>query len=181
MPYPYSLDDYVDSVCQYIKDNSLVKPHVIAHSFGARIVIKALATRGQIFEKVVFTGGAGLKPKLTFKKTVKKFTFKTLKLFVPKEKLKRFYSKDYLALSPIIRESFIKIVNEHLDGYLKDIQNPVLLIYGKKDKETPLYMAKKLRKNIKNSSLSVYENAGHFAFIDCPMKFNMEVREFLLS
>ena len=42
MPYAYSLDDYVNEVREYILRNSLVKPLVVAHSFGARIVIKGL-------------------------------------------------------------------------------------------------------------------------------------------
>ncbi len=181
MPYPYSLDDYVESVYKYIKDNRLVKPHVIAHSFGARVVIKAVSKYPELFDKIVITGGAGLKPKWSFKKAIKRTLFKFLKLFLPKRRLKRFYSKDYLSLSPVMKQSFIKIVNEHLDGYIKSIKNQVLLIYGRKDRETPIYMAKKLHEEIQDSKLTVYNNAGHFAFIDCPNKFNMEVREFLLS
>ena len=181
MPYPYSLDDYVESVYKYIKDNCIERPHVIAHSFGARIVIKAVAKYPDLFDKIVITGGAGLKPKFSFRKWARKTTFKVLKIFLPKSKLQRFYSKDYLSLSPVMKQSFIKIVNEHLDGYACSIKNQVLLIYGKNDKETPVYMAKRLNGLIKNSKLTIYKNAGHFAFIDCPYKFNMEVREFLLS
>jgi pimeloyl-ACP methyl ester carboxylesterase len=80
-----------------------------------------------------------------------------------------------------MKESFVKIVNEHLDDVVGLIKNPTLIINGKEDKETPLYMAKKLNKLIHDSTLSVYEGAGHFCFIDSPIKFNMEVREFLLS
>ena len=80
-----------------------------------------------------------------------------------------------------MKKSFIKIVNEHLDGYLDKITNPTLLIYGSEDEETPLYMAKRFNKGIKNSRLSVYEGAGHFCFIDKPLKFNLEVKEFLLE
>ena len=61
------------------------------------------------------------------------------------------------------------------------IDTATLIINGKLDAETPLYMAKKLNKNIKNSTLKVFEECGHFCFLDKPNKFNMEVREFLLS
>lgn len=181
MPYPYSLDDYVESIKEYMYKNSIVCPHVIAHSFGARIAIKASSLNDGLFDKLVLTGAAGLKPKPTIKKFIKRVTFNTLKRFVKKERLNRFYSQDYLALSPVMKKSFIKVVNEHLDCRLFDIENPTLLIFGKKDKETPLYMAKRLKAGLINSSLSIYPNAGHFAFIDCPMKFNVEVKEFLLS
>lgn len=181
MEKPYSLDDYVDWVVAYIKANGIKRPSVIAHSFGTRIVLKATYRYGDIFDKLVLTGAAGLKPKITFKKAIKKGAFKVLKKVIPKEKLVGFYSKDYLSLSPIMRESFIKIVNEHLDYTLDKIYNPTLLIFGDKDLETPLYMAKRLNLGIKNSTLRVYKGAGHFCFLDKRHTFNREVREFLLS
>ena len=60
-------------------------------------------------------------------------------------------------------------------------ENLKIFINGIKDKETPPYMAKRLKAGIKNSKLVFMENAGHFCFIDAPAKFNSEVREFLLE
>ena len=181
MPYPYCLNDYIAEVKEYIYRNGLNCPHVIAHSFGARIAIKAASEDADIFSKLVLTGAAGLKPKTTFKKAVKKAAYKTLKRFLPKERLKCFFSPDYNALSPVMQISFKKIVNEHLDDRLKSIKNPTLIGFGKNDKETPLYMAKRLNAGIADSQLTVIDGAGHFCFIDKPNKFNMEVKEFLLS
>ena len=181
MPYPYSLNDYVEEVKEYIYAENLKNPSVVAHSFGARIAIKAASEDKELFGKIVLTGAAGLKPKTTLKKTVKKTTFNLLKRFIPREKLTKFYSSDYNALSPVMKESFKKIVSYHLDDRLKYIDNETFIIFGENDKETPLYMAKRLHAGIKNSKLSVIKDAGHFCFIDKPNKFNMEVKEFLLS
>ena len=181
MKYPYSLDDYIREVKNFMNANGIYKPSVVAHSFGARIAIKAASENKELFDKIVLTGAAGLKPKTTFKKAVKKTLFKVCKRFLPREKLKKFYSSDYNALNAVMKESFKKIVSEHLDDRLKSIDNPTLIIFGENDKETPLYMAKKLHAGISGSTLSVIEGAGHFCFIDKPLKFNMEVKEFLLS
>ena len=181
MPFPYALDDYISDVAEYCYKFGLKKPHVVAHSFGGRITIKGVAMKKLTFDKIVLTGAAGLKPKTTLKKRVKKFWFSTLKKFVKKEKLLKFYSPEYLALNDVMRKSFVKIVNEHLDEYLGFIQNQTLIINGEKDIETPLYMAKKLNKNIINSTLLVLKDCSHFCFIDKPIKFNMEVKEFILS
>ncbi len=180
MEHPYSLDDYIREVEEYIEKNGLRKPCVIAHSFGGRIAIK-LSAKKDIFDKIVLTGCAGLKPKRSFKYRLKRLTFKALRPFVKKKRLLRFYSKDYLSLSPVMRESFKKIVNEHLDCYLDKITAKTLIVFGNLDKETPIYMANKLNQGIKKSKLIIIEDAGHFCFIDKPFKFNMEVREFLLS
>lgn len=181
MPYPYSLDDYILFVKNYIKINGIEKPDVIAHSFGARIALKAAATDKNLFGKLVIVGGAGLKPKRKPVYYVKKLKFSILKLFVDKSKLKKYYSKDYLSLGPVMRQSFVKIVNEYLDVQSKNVQNKTLLVYGKNDTETPLYMAKRYKKYIKNSVLLTMDGAGHFCFLEKPASFNYAVREFLLD
>ena len=181
MKTPYSLDDYVNEVSEYIYKNNIVNPYIVAHSFGGRIAIKGIATNKIKANKLVLTGSAGLKPKNSIKKIYKRACFSILKNFASKERLERFYSSDYLALNDIMKQSFIKIVNEHLDKYLSSIALPTLIINGSLDKETPLYMAKKLNKKIKDSRLNVFKGCGHFCFIDKSNKFNMEVKEFLLS
>ncbi len=180
MEKAYSLDDYCKDVLEYIKENQMEKPCVIAHSFGGRIAIKLASKYPDLFDKIVLTGSAGLKPRFSLKRWVKKLVFKILKKFVKKERLEKFYSNDYRALWPVMKESFIKIVNEQLDDKLNLIKNQVLIINGVNDKETPVYMAKRLAKGIKNSRLILIKNAGHFCFIDNKRKFNTEVKEFLL-
>ena len=181
MAYPYSLDDYILDLKEYFYKNSIKSPSVVAHSFGGRVAIKCAYLDNNFFDKIVLTGSAGLKPKKTIKKVIKKGVFNILKRVVPKEKLKTFYSKDYLSLDSVMQKSFIKIVNEHLDYCLNKIENKTLIINGIDDKETPVYMAKRLNLEIKNSNLILLSNAGHFAFIDKPNLFNMEIGKFLLS
>ncbi len=181
MEYPYSLDDYVGDLIEYMDKNRIVHPHVVAHSFGGRVALKLASQNPEVFDKLVLTGCAGLKPKKTLKKTAKKLVFNLLKNFVDKQRLKGFYSSDYLSLDPIMQKSFIKIISEQLDYCLEKIKNPTLILFGEKDDQTPIYMAKKLHSAIANSRLIIFEDAGHFCFLDKPIKFNTEVREFLLS
>lgn len=181
MPYPYSLDDYINEVKEYMCKNSITHPHVIAHSFGARIVIKSASQNADLFDKIVLTGPAGLKPPFSIKKAFRKRLFKTLKPILGAKRLEGFYSSDYKSLSSVQKLSFIKIVNEHLDYCLKDVTNDLLVICGENDKDTPPSYGKRICQNAQNGKLSIYKNSGHFCFLDCPLKFNLEVREFLLS
>ncbi len=181
MPYPYSLDDYVAEVKEFIKKNNLIRPSVIAHSFGGRIAIKLAGNEPTFFDKIVLTGSAGIKPKPSVKRVIKKWLFFICKPFLHGKKPKFFYSKDYLSVSGVMRKSFSLIVGEHLNSCAKKITNETLVVVGEKDKETPPYMAKKLHKFIKNSKLLTIKNAGHFAFIDSPLKFNWEVKKFLVD
>lgn len=182
MQKPYALDDYISDTAEYMYKHSLNCPFVVAHSFGARVVVKFSSERyceNAPFSKIVLTGPAGLKPRFSLKKAVKRRVFKTLKPFLSEDKKSRFYSSDYLALSPVMRESFIKIVNEHLDTSAKKITVPTLIICGEEDKETPPYMAKRYHDYIKNSKLKIIKSAGHFAFIDKPYLFYTTALSFL--
>ena len=46
-----------------------------------------------------------------------------------------------------MRESFLKIVNEHLEESAKRVQNPVLLVYGENDREKALSPEEQRRLN----------------------------------
>ena len=70
-----------------------------------------------------------------------------------------------------MKKTFSNIVSQDLSDLAKNIKCKTLLIYGGLDRETPLYMAKKYNKLIKNSKLKIYKNFGHFAYIQNSEEF----------
>ena len=135
-------------------------PHVIAHSFGGRVAIYLASKYNELFNKIVLVDAAGVKPRKSLKKMLKIFMFKCgkkyLKIISSEDKYeerlknyrKKFASSDYNEIkSDIMRQTFSKVVNLDLTKNLKQITRPVLLIWGKDDKDTPLYMAKIMKKN----------------------------------
>jgi len=88
-------------------------------------------------------------------------------------------SADYKALPDFMKPVFVRVVNTHLDNLLPKIKCPVLLIWGQNDRDTPLYMANKMRRKIPDSGLVVLEGAGHYVFLDKPVEFYAIVNEFL--
>jgi pimeloyl-ACP methyl ester carboxylesterase len=176
---PFDVTDYTNLTVKILDELGIKKASFIAHSFGGRVAIKLATINPECINKLLLTGCAGLKPKFSIKKKIKIYLFKFFKLFLSKEKLeKKFGSSDYKNLSPVMKQSFVKIISEDLSSQIKNIKVPTLLIFGENDKETPLYMAKKLKKGIKNSELIVFKNTGHFAFIDNSLKFNIIAKSF---
>ena len=98
---------------------------------------------------------------------------------VNKKILNRFGSSDYKALSSDEKQVFNRIIKQDLSYALKDITSSTLIIWGKLDKDTPLYMAKKLNKYIINSGLIVFENAGHYSYLDEATKSLLILKSFL--
>jgi pimeloyl-ACP methyl ester carboxylesterase len=57
-------------------------------------------------------------------------------------------------------------VNEDLTSKLKKITAPSLLVWGARDRDTPMYMARAMKKRIKNSGLVIFPEAGHYSYLD---------------
>ena len=79
----------------------------------------------------------------------------------------------------VMKETFKLVVNEDLSNDAKTIKVPTVIVWGEKDNETKLYMAKKLNRLIIGSSLKIIKDAGHFSFIDKPQEFLIILDTFL--
>lgn len=185
----WSIDDYADAVQAFIESLDEVKVDVLVHSFGGRIILKLCARDfgKEHIDKVLITGGAGMKPKRSMKFYFRKYTAKFLKapfMILPgplREKAlgwlrstslwKSLGSSDYSKLSGVMRETFVKSVSEYLESSLPDIPHEVLLLWGRNDDATPVYQGERIEKGIKNSALVIIEDAGHYAFLDKPKQF----------
>jgi pimeloyl-ACP methyl ester carboxylesterase len=165
----YTLDDYVEFVVFILKRLEIKKTNIVAHSFGGRIALLLSVKYPDLVDKMILTACAGVKPKKTLKYRFKIFRYKLCKLLVRlklvrKARLQRFGSEDYKKLSDSMKQTFKNIVNTDLTKILKDVAAPSLIVFAKDDNETPVYMAKILNKNIKNSGLVLYEKGGHFGY-----------------
>lgn len=188
-PDAWGIDDYADMTVDFINTIQAEQVDFLVHSFGGRIILKLLA-RNDIktsIGKVLITGGAGMKPNISWKVYFKKNLAKLLKmpfLILPDslqirglERLrktalwKKLGSSDYSKLSGVMRGTFVKSVNEHLDDLLPAIDHEILLLWGEHDDATPLYQARRMEDGLKNSALVVIKGAGHYAFLDKPKQF----------
>ena len=79
-----------------------------------------------------------------------------------------------------MRSVFVRVVNTHLDKTLDSVSQPTLIVWGKSDKETPLYMAKRFRRKIRDSAL-ILLGGGHFAYAYRSEKFHAVLRAFVLG
>lgn len=191
-PKAWSVDDYVDWTLAFVKECMQAdKIDVLAHSYGGRMMLKWLARGGAeaaMVDKVLITGGAGLKPKRKPAFYLKKYTAKALKAPIQllplnlqqpaQQKLrqtalwKSLGSSDYNQLSGIMRETFVKSVSEFLDPLLPKIDHELFLLWGEDDQATPMDQAQRWEAGLKHASLVSIPKAGHYAFLDQAPQFN---------
>ncbi len=174
---PWSVGDYAAWTKEALGSLGIVRPRVIAHSFGGRVAVKLLAE--DAFSRAVLTGCAGIVRRRTFAYHVRVFCYRFVRTFAPDFAEKRFGSKEYRTLSPVMRESYKKIVNEDLRETAAKITAPVLFLHGERDREVPLSSIRIYLEKISGSRLKLLENCGHFPFLDDPLAFDLAAEEFL--
>ena len=177
IPAAWSVGEYADWLEGFLKERGIVFPCVIAHSFGGRVAIKCLA-RG-IIDRAVLTGCAGIVRRRTLSYHLKVKSYRLVRKFAPRFAEAKFGSAEYRSLSPLMRESYKKIVNEDLREEAKRIARPVLYLNGERDRETPLSSVKILHECTAGSRLAVLKGCGHFAHLEEPLLFDLAAEEFL--
>ena len=175
---PWGVYEYTAFLKDFFDAINVENPILIAHSFGARLAI-IFASR-HATQKLILTGAAGIKPKRSVAYHLRVRTYKMAKIVFKlpglnkhQESMSRFFgSSDYRAISGVMRQSFVKIVNEDLTPLLSQISCPTLLIWGEKDDATPLWMGKIMEKKIPDAGLVVFEDDDHYAYWNQIARFN---------
>lgn len=174
----FSVGDYAAWTRGTLRKLGVVKPHVVAHSFGCRVAVKLASEYGEELDKIVLTGPAGIIENRGAAYAWKVKTYRLVKKIAPKFAERHFGSAEYRSLSPIMKESYKKIVNEDLRENARKISNAVLLVEGEQDSVTPLTEAEIYSACLPNGRLRTM-SGGHFAFAENPVLFNLIVEEFL--
>ena len=194
---PWGVDEYTECVLRIMESAGFDRCSVIAHSFGGRIALKLASMHPEKVDKMILTGCAGLKKPKTpeQEKQEQEYQRKKERLIrigrlpllkqysaVMLEDLRnRYGSADYNALAPGMRETFIRIISEDLRPCLNRIQCPVLLIWGRNDQDTPLWMGETMEKEIPDAGLVVFDNDDHFAYLHQRTRFTIIAESFLKS
>lgn len=165
--FPYTVKAYANDVRRLLYDLNIKSAILVGHSFGGRIALELAYASPDLVKKLVLIDSAGCKPRRGLKYRFRVLAHKFLRR-IGKKGLKG--SKDYQVLSPIMRETFKSVVNYFQDGQLEYVSCPTAIFWGKRDKETPKYMAKRLAKGILDAKLFWLEG-GHFAYMDDFFRF----------
>lgn len=179
----WSVDDYVEFLKEFSDKLNIENPILIGHSFGCRIALR-YAYKYPVY-KMVLTGAAGIKPKRGLDYYFRVYTYKLGKLVLKpfkglSEKLRsNSGSSDYKNASEVMRGTLVKAVNYDISPFLKDIKSETLLVFGEIDDATPLWMGKKMEKEMPNAALVVFEGDDHFAYFHQADRFNRVLEAFL--
>jgi pimeloyl-ACP methyl ester carboxylesterase len=165
---------------------------LFGHSFGGRIAIKIAAERSEGLAGLVLCDAAGVTPRPKIKIALFNFLSKignaifSLPLLNILQPLARKFvywlsgERDYYYLQGgVMQKTFRKVVGEDLTSYLPKIHTPTLVVWGGKDKMTPLGDAYIIHRGIVGSKLEILGNIGHNPHREVPEKLADIVDKFI--
>ena len=148
---------------------------VVGHSFGCGVGLQLAAGWPELVDGLVLIAPAGLprqrsvlwRGKAMGLKSIgrmARFADRLLGSRLHARFAGRFGSADYRKAGPL-RETFVKIVNEDLSAVARQISQPVAIVVGEADTETPPEISRRYEQLIANAGLAVLPGFGHLDIV----------------
>lgn len=174
--YVVWLEEFISAVVTERDSFSL-----LGHSFGGKIAgLYAAQMQPQQLERLILVDASGLPVRLSTTQSLQSRVIqlipKVMKDAVPLTLKAKVLgniqlSTDYLHSTKLQKMIFKKIVHEDISEYLPKITVPTRVMWGKNDLDTPLEKGKEFARLIPDAQLHIFDQSGHFPFIDETAKF----------
>lgn len=188
----WSVDDYVEWARKRIENEG--KIILFGHSFGGRIAIKFAAKYPEKLAGLILCDAAGVTPRPKIKIAVFNFLSKIgnaifslpfLKFLQPLARKFVYWlsgERDYYYLKKsVMQKTFRLVIEENLRPHLTEIHVPTLIVWGEKDRMTPLNDAYTIHNGIAGSKMEILKNIGHNPHLECPEKLAEIIGSFLIK
>ncbi len=161
---------------------------VVGHSNGGAITIRGVAEGHFHPERVVLLGSAGIRNVYKGRKRILRIMAKTGKVLtmpLPKPVKNKLRRKAYktigsdMFVAEHLQETFKRVVTDDVQADAPQLTQPVLLVYGEDDEQTPVWYGELFHELMPDSTLTVLPGAGHFVHLDRPDAVTGAIKEFL--
>ena len=183
-PAPWGVPSHATLLQAYVTDEIQETVTIIGHSNGGRIGLYMAATPeiADVIDRLVLISPSGVRPERSLGYHIRSGMANLLK--TPFEALpsplrepalgwlrhslvwRLLGSSDYNTLSGVMRETFVKTVNHHLNGTLERIQVPTLLFWGTEDEAISRRQMQMIENAVDDCGLVELEGAGHYGHLD---------------
>lgn len=167
-PTGWGSTEYAEQLLPLVAE--LDRPVLVGHSFGGRVAARIVAAVPEQVGGLVLTGaplvrlGGKRKPAPRFRALKQLHRLRLLSDARMEQARERYGSADYRAATGVMRQSFVRQVNEDYLETLREIgatDVAVRLVWGEHDTEVPPAVATAIRERIRSAEIEIVPGAGH--------------------
>jgi pimeloyl-ACP methyl ester carboxylesterase len=176
-PTPWGADDFAAAVIPMLEeDDGAGRPVVVlGHSRGGCIAVALAASRPDLVRALIVTAaplvaapGGRRRTPTTYRVARALHRRGLINEHRMEQARQRHGSADYRAAQGIMRDTFVRLVNERYDEKLEDLRCPVELVWGDDDNDVPLSVAQAVVARVPSATLTVVPGAGHLTPLTIP-------------
>ncbi len=184
------LDGLLDYTERFIDKKGYRSIHLLGNSLGGHIAQLYALRHQERIASLILTGSSGLfesgmgdgYPRRGDYEYIKRKTEETF--YDPATATKELVDEVFETVND--REKALRIIitarsalMHNLTEELANIHVPVLLVWGREDTITPLFVGEKFKELLPNAQLFVLDNCGHAPMMELPAAFNKVLIQFL--
>ena len=163
------------------------RPVLVGHSFGGRVAAVLAAERPELVSGLVLVGvpllRSGNRPTRKPSKAYRLVRWANQAGLISDRRLEREKrrrgSADYRAVSGVMRDVLVTVVNETYESELSRIECPVRMVWGADDREVPLEVAHRSAALLDDVKVDVVDGCGHDVPRLAPDRVRLAVEELL--
>ena len=195
-PEPWGVPEHADVLNAYIHDSIPSTVTVVGHSNGGRVALYMAGDPASApIERLALISPSGVAPERSWAQRLRAALATALKAPVqtlpapvraPAEDWLRHSlvwrllgSADYNAEQGVMRDTFVRTVNHHLNGALRRVDVPTLLFWGTEDEAVSRRQMNVMASEIPDCGLVELEGAGHFGHLEQPDVVQAGLQHFL--
>lgn len=184
------LSGLVDYIYEFVSYKNYKDLHIVGNSLGGHLAQIFSLRYPELVKSITLTGSSGLFENSMGSTFPKRSNYEFIK-----SKAQGIFYNPAVATKEIVDEVF-DIVNDrskairvvvtaksairnNLQDKMNKIIAPVLLVWGKQDSITPLWVGEKFHELLPNSQLQVLDECGHAPMMEQPKEFNDILSNFL--
>jgi pimeloyl-ACP methyl ester carboxylesterase len=186
-PAVWGAVDYAGPLVPLLEEGSGGRPVVVlGHSRGGCIAVALAALRPDLVRALVLTGapvvprpGPPRKPAAAYRVARRLHRWGLVSEARMERARRRYGSADYRAATGIMRDVFVRMVNEDYRQELAAVRCPVELVWGDDDAEVPVEVARAALAILGRGVLTLCPGAGHLTPLSAPGELRAAVERAL--
>ena len=188
----WGVEEYVDIVNAFTQNLGLREFFLAGHSFGGQVSVLFCLLHTVKVRKLILMAAAAVRHNPGLRENVLRYLSKVISVFmyilpgnmkanVRTIGYKIIGRRDYLKAYGIMRDIFKKVIAQDLSDRFSKVKVPTLILWGRKDRATPIQDGEYMAKQIPGSKLVVFEGVGHRLNFEIPEKLSEIIAEFIRS